>query len=210
MTARTVTAALLLLLQTGSIHAEDGLPLAGARQQLETLAAGTQEACLDGLGKVRVVYKDVRTRSVPSFPGFDLVSEAIRLSCEALRLKNEAGRLELESVRLLSEASRLDKRWEDDSRAKPSLLNQYMERDKSQKLMRQDAETAREVSRTLLRVSGMLHAEASRILGLAHDNARLLAAADVQRIKTALDAESQNDILSRLLGLPAAPDNKKL
>lgn len=210
MILRALTIVMISVLEASSVMAQEGASVIGAKQQLEILSSGSHETCLDTLGKTRKMYEGVRAKSVQSFPGFDLVAEAIRLNCEALRLKDESGRLELESKRLQTEARKLDLRWELETRSDPSRKNKYVERDRSQKIMRQDAVTAMEVTRTLLRVSGMLQAEALRILELADANARLLAAEDAKKVRTALDAESQNDILSRLLGLPPAQDNKKL
>ena len=211
MILRALTIVVISVLEASSVMAQEGASVIGAKQQLEILSSGSHETCLDTLGKTRKMYEGVRAKSVQSFPGFDLVAEAIRLNCEALRLKDESGRLELESNRLQTEARKLDQRWELETRSDPSRKNKYVERDRSQKIMRHDAVTAMEVTRTLLRVSGRtFKAEAMRILELADTNARLLAAADAKKIRTALDAESQNDILSRLLGLPPAQDNKKL
>ena len=58
-------------------------------------------------------------------------------------------------------------------------------------------------------MSGLLESESQRILLLASKTVDMLTEAEAKKIRTALDAESQNDILSRLLGTrPAKEDDK--
>lgn len=206
---RTALAAAVLGTMTTSLAAQEasrGVILAGG---LDGLSSSSHVGCLETLDKQKALYSDIRKKSVLTFPGFDLISEGIRLRCEAQRLKQEAARLEGERERLLGEAVRLDRLWEEATHDRPGTFRDFAGRDHSQKQLRSDADTVDGTSRTLIRVSGLLESESQRILLLASKTVDMLTEAEAKKIRTALDAESQNDILSRLLGTrPAKEDDK--
>ncbi len=206
---RWISFAALLSAMAPVSAAQDMSRAAVLAEGVSAVAGHSYAECNTALEKQKALYSTIRKNSLLTFPGFDLVAEGIRLQCETFRLKGEAERLLGERQRLLSEADRLDRLWNDATHERPGAFKDYAGRDHSQKQLRKDAEIVKDTAQVLARASGTLEAEAKRIILLASKNVDLLAEADAKKIQTALDAESQNDILSRLLGTRPSTDQNK-
>ncbi|WP_249690732.1 hypothetical protein [Stappia sp. WLB 29] len=158
-------------------------------------------ACVRSLAdekqKVDVVVGALGFRSAT----LNLALEGKRLVCEARRLSEEAGRLEAERGRLLAEADRLDAEWELAVRANPGAFTDYKGRDRSQMLLRRDAGIIQGTIDRLASVASDLNDEAIRLIRLSLSDYEQLSKPHQDQLAASLDAQTQYELLERLLGL---------
>lgn len=111
-----------------------------------------------------------------------ILKEGDRIQGESIRLRAEAHRLDGEGLRLRDAASHLDTIWAMDVRANPALIREFRRHDRSQLIMRADAQHTDSDADKLRLESKRLDAEAARLWKLA----------------AAVDPDAQDDILRRL------------
>ena len=133
------------------------------------------------------------------------IVEGQRLYCESLRVGSEIHRLIDEAERLRTEADRLDEKWLIAHKADPAAFPDTPDRDRSQRIMRSDADALAFTARSLGSVQQDLASEAVRILTLAGKDMNEASTSDRATIELALDAGSKKRILDRFRDEEALP-----
>ena len=121
-----------------------------------------------------------RANSYLRFEANRIRLEGTRISGEAERIRAEAGVLDKTAEKLRTEASHLDDLWVMANRLNPVRYGDYEGRDRSQQIMRSDADRNVSGAASLQREGHRLDDESSRLMQLA-------AEVDAQRHKLWLD-----------------------
>ncbi|MBB5053465.1 hypothetical protein HNQ36_003456 [Afipia massiliensis] len=111
-----------------------------------------------------------------------ILAEGDRIKGEAMRMRSESARLKLEANGLRAAASQLDQAWERAHSIAANKYPAYPERDRSQKIMRSDADREDVDAIGLLHEGKRLDDEAMRLWNLA----------------AAVDPQASNELLKRM------------
>jgi hypothetical protein len=191
---------LLFMVWVSGAAAQD---MAAVRSALSGVFTLDHASCLDSLAAREADFAAISQRVSARYQTLNHAYEGHRLACEAARIMGEVSRLGGEGDRLGAEVARLDQLWAEAVAANPSIED-YPGRNRSQLAMQATmTDIAAEIAQ-LTAVATNLREAAEGMLALSLRDLDDLTDNQRRTLFLALDVQSQNDILCRMLGCPPA------